>query len=98
MIENVIRNSIPADNNIHYLIQRIENSYYFLGCKIPLKSNDNSSGSLAILEIPADSILLQLIHDEYYIIQSALILNDTILWAGNSSHCLKNEINSIFKV
>ena len=95
-IDFFINNKLVTDNKVYYHLQQFDHSYYFVAYKDFNENEGKISGAMALSLIPVDSILLQLADLNFSIIQSALFVPDTILFANNSSLCLKNEISYAF--
>jgi len=91
---NYFLNNTPIINNrVYYSLKEFEHFYYFVAFKNSKDSADKITGTMAISQASVDSVLLYLIDQNLSIIQSAIVIPDTILFSSGSSTCLENEIS-----
>ncbi len=91
---NYFLNNAPIINNrVYYSLKKFEHSYYFVAFKNSKDSAGKITGTMAISQASVDSVLLHLIDQNLSIIQSAILIPDTILFSSGSSTCLENEIS-----
>lgn len=92
-IEYYHKNNLIPFDSIFYSLWQFNKSYYVIAVKGSLNNEGIITGFLAINKTPVDILLARLFNPKLSIVQSALLFIDTILFSGNGSPCLKNEIN-----